>query len=231
MTNTKVPEAHKVPEKIDTTVDLAEEHKKFLDALKRRGTPGAPQTNVHAIENSEHKQTVFNCLVNNWSAERTHVYLMQTADVNIPVAAIKEFRAQLNESDFLPITYLQSKFKELDIEVDAIGELARLLKLKAERLDTALFIESVTHPLAAIVDQQLNEYWNLLKQYLAVQKGLGFFAADTVPMQNLLPAGTPPSEIPTIRALLEIMPAKERRTSQPVDVIDASPVDVTEKDV
>jgi len=210
---------------------IAEQYKEFLAALERRGGSSAPQTNVLTIENSEHKQTIFNCLINNWSPARTHTYLIRTAGVSIPVDAIKEYREQLDETDFLPITYLQSKFREIDIEVDAIGELARLLKLKAERLDTALFIESVTRPLLGIVDQQFHEYWDLLKQYVTIQKGLGFFTVDTTPVQDLLPVGTPPSEIPTIRALLEIIPAKKQQRSDMPDVIDAVAIDITEENI
>ena len=142
--------------------------------------------------------------------------------VDIPTAAIQQYRDSLDKDAFLPISFLQSKFKELDIEVDAIGELARLLKLKAERLDLALFLESVTFPLHSIVDQQLREYWDLLKEYLAIQKGLGFFAVDTVSnagLQNVLPANMPPGEIPSIRHLLElrIISEKAPRRQEPID--------------
>ena len=120
-----------------------EEYQGFLAALKERASqqPTAPDTEIAAIKNSEHRQTIFNCLANNWSAARVHAYLMQTAQVDISTRDIQAFREGLKEEDFLPVTYLQSKFKELDIEIDAIGELARLLKLSAERLDMALFLE------------------------------------------------------------------------------------------
>lgn len=185
-----------------------EKYQEFLDALRERGSkqPIAPASKIPAIENSEHKQVIFNCLANNWSAERIHSYLLQTMQINIPTSAIQTYRDQLDEDVFLPISHLQHKFKELDIEVDAIGELARLLKLSQERLDMALFLESITHPLNTIVDQQKREYWELLKQYLAIQKGLGFFTKDTTSRdpQDVLPANITPGEIPTIRHLLEL---------------------------
>ena len=200
-----------------------EKYQEFLDALRERASqqPTAPETEIAAIKNSEHRQTIFNCLANNWSAARVHAYLMQTAQVDISTRDVQAFRDQLDDDVFLPISYLQSKFKELDIEVDAVGELARLLKLKAERLDTALFLESVTYPLHTIVDLQIREYWDLLRQYLAIQKGLGFFAVDTVSnagLQNVLPANILPSEIPTIRHLLELkITAEMPRRSEPID--------------
>lgn len=199
-----------------------ERYQEFLAALKERAIqhPTAPDTEIVAIKNSEHRQTIFNCLANNWSAGRVHAYLMQTANVDISVRDIQAFRDSLKEEDFLPITYLQSKFKELDIEIDAIGELARLLKLKAERLDEALFFETISHPLHTIVDLQVREYWDLLRQYLAIQKGLGFFAVDTVSaagLQSILPAGVPPGDIVSIRHLMEL----KLRGSEPGDVIDA----------
>jgi len=209
----------KVPAPTDSF--STERYQKFLDALGRRGSQQTPDTDVPAIENSEHKEVIFNCLANNWSAGRVHAYLMQTVGVNIPTSAIQAFRDQLDDSIFLPMTYLQSKFRELDIEVDAIGELARLLKLKAERLDMALFLESCSHPLFSIVDQQLREYWGLLKQYLAIQKGLGFFAVDTVGpagLQNVLPASISPGDIPTIRHLMELRITSEKaHRSEPID--------------
>lgn len=206
-----------------TTEFDTEEYQEFLDALKERASqqPTAPDTEIVAIKNSEHRRTIFNCLANNWSAARVHAYLMQTAKVDVPTAAIQQYRDSLKEDDFLPVTYLQSKFKELDIEVDAVGELARLLKLKAERLDKALFFESISHPLHTIVDLHIHEYWELLKQYLAIQKGLGFFAVDTVGaagLQNVLPVSLPPGDIPTIRHLLELRITAERaRSSEPID--------------
>jgi len=201
-----------------------EKYQEFLDALRIRASqqPVAPVAPIAVIENSEHKQAIFNCLANNWSAGRIHAYLLQTVQVDIPTAAIQQYRDSLDKDAFLPISFLQSKFKELDIEVDAIGELARLLKLKAERLDLALFLESVTFPLHSIVDQQLREYWDLLKEYLAIQKGLGFFAVDTVSnagLQNVLPANMPPGEIPSIRHLLElrIISEKPSRSQEPIN--------------
>jgi len=196
-------------------------YEEFIESLQHQrsnvpvsmsmSTADAPDS----IENSEHKQDIFNCLANNWSAERIHAFLLQTDGTNISIDAIKEYRNSLPDDVFLPITYLQSKFKELDIEVDAVGELARLLKLKAERLDMALFLESCTHPLNPIVDEQARGYWNLLREYLAIQKGLGFFTVDTA--SNRLPANVPVGEIPTIHALLELVPT-ERATSIDADV-------------
>lgn len=200
-----------------------EEYQAFLDALKERTSqqPTAPDTEIVSIRNSEHRQTIFNCLANNWSAARVHAYLMQTAKVDISTQDIQAFRDTLKEDDFLPVTYLQSKFRELDIEIDAVGELARLLKLKAERLDEALFFESISHPLHTIVDLHIREYWNLLKEYLAVQKGLGFFAVDTVSaagLQNVLPASVPPGDIPTIRHLMELrITAEKAPKMEPID--------------
>ena len=211
----------KVPAPVDDFPQ--EKYQEFLDALREHASqhPTAPDTEIPTIRDSEHRQTIFNCLANNWSAARIHAYLMQTAHVDISTRDIQAFREQLDESDFLPVSYLQSKFGELDIEVDAIGELARLLKLSQERLDTALFFESVTTPLHTIVDQQKREYWGLLKEYIAIQKGLGFFAVDTVGsagLQNVLPANLPPGDIPTIRHLLELRVISEetpRRSEQP----------------
>ena len=212
----------KVPATIDNFSE--EDYQAFLDSLKERASQQttAPDTDIPTIKNSEHRQTIFNCLANNWSAARVHAYLMQTAQVDILTRDIQAFREQLDDNVFLPISYLQSKFKELDIEVDAIGELARLLKLSQERLDMALFLESVTvTPLNTIVDQQKREYWNLLKEYLAIQKGLGFFAVDTAGsagLQNVLPANIIPSEIPIIRHLLELkITAEMPRRSEPID--------------
>lgn len=211
-----------------TDVFSKEEYQEFLDALNRRASRrAAPEAAIPLIENSEHKQTVFNCLANNWNAERVHAYLMQTVQVDIPTSAIQKYRDSLSEDDFLPVTYLHSKFMELDIEVDAVGELARLLKLKAERLDMALFLESVTHPLHPVVDQQMREYWDLLKQFLSVQKELGFYAADTTRSKgpsNVLPAGIQPDQIPTIRHLIEMVP----RRRDAMDVPDA--IDITARE-
>jgi len=206
-----------------TTEFSEEEYQEFLAALKERASqhPTAPDTEIPSIKNSEHRQTIFNCLANNWSASRVHAYLMQTVNVDISAKDIQTFRDTLKEEDFLPVTYLQSKFKDLDIEIDAIGELARLLKLSAERLDTALFLENVTHPLHTLVDFHKREYWDLLRQYLAIQKGFGFFAVDTVGpagMQDVLPANIPPGEIPTIRHLLELRVISEKaHNSEPID--------------
>lgn len=197
-----------------TDVFTEERRQEFLDALRQRVSQriAVPETEIPVIKNSEHRHLIFNCLANNWSAERVHAYLMQTVQVDIPVMAIQEYRDSLDKDAFLPISYLQSKFRELDIEVDAIGELARLLRLQAERLDMALFLESCTHPLSAIVGQQIHEYWDLLKQYLAIQKGLGFFAVDTT-AHNVLPANVTPIDIPTIRHLIELAP----RRSETID--------------
>ena len=211
----------KVPATIDNFSE--KDYQAFIDALKERVSQQhtAPDTKIPAIRDSEHRQTIFNCLANNWSAARVRAYLIQTAQVDIPTSAIEEYRVSIDEDAFLPVSYLQSKFKELDIEIDAIGELARLLKLKAERLDFALFFESVTVPLHTIVDQQLREYWDLLRQYLAIQKGLGFFTKDTVGIagqQDMLPASIIPGEIPSIRHLLELKITTERpRRSEPID--------------
>ena len=208
-----------------TIADFSEEdYQVFVDALQERASKQhtAPDTKILAIQDSEHRQTIFNCLANNWSASRVHAYLIQTAQVDVPTSAIEEYRASIDKDAFLPVTYLQSKFKELDIEIDAIGELARLLKLSQERLDMALFLESISHPLYIIVDQQKREYWNLLREYLAIQKGLGFFTKDTVGaagQQDMLPASILPRDIPTIRHLLELRITTERsQSSEPIDV-------------
>ena len=71
-----------------------EEYQEFLDALRERASqqPTAPETEIAAIKNSEHRQTIFNCLANNWSAARVHAYLMQTAQVDISTRDIQAFR-------------------------------------------------------------------------------------------------------------------------------------------
>ena len=201
-----------------TIADFSEkDYQAFVDALQERVAQQhtAPDTKIPLIQDSEYRQTIFNCLANNWSPARVHAYLIQTAQVDIPTSAIEEYRASIDKDAFLPVTILQSKFKELDIEIDAIGELARLLKLSQERLDVALFLESVTHPMHILVDQQKREYWALLKEYLAIQKGLGFFTKDTVGsagQQDMLPANIPPGEIPTIRHLLELKITTEKHS-------------------
>ena len=109
------------------------------------------------------------------------------------------------KENIIDFTALQKRYKKLDIQVDAIGELSRLLRLVSDRLGAALSIEDKTQTRLSYVDTATQLYWKMLLEFAELQQSLGDLPSvkhgPPVP-QLAIPQLLGGEPLPTLRALL-----------------------------
>jgi hypothetical protein len=118
---------------------------------------------------------VHDMLCSGWSPARVYRHLEVVRHVKVPLQEIIQFLATIPETELLPKTVLQQHFQDADIEVDALGEMARLLRLQSERLGTALLLETAVGERVPYVELASKVYWTMLQEYVAMKQAVGDF--------------------------------------------------------
>jgi len=142
---------------------------------------------------------VHDMLCSGWSPARVYRHLEVVRHVKVPLHEIINYLATIPEAELLPKTVLQQQFQGADIEVDALGEMARLLRLQSERLGTALFLEQRTGERIPYVEIASKIYWQMLQDYVAMKQVVG-----EIPTTPSLPAEGALQKLPPLRDLFII---------------------------
>jgi hypothetical protein len=148
---------------------------------------------------------VHDMLCSGWSPQRVCAHLISRRHAQVPIQDIILFKDTIPQSEFLPVSELAKRFKELDIEVDAVGEMGRLLRLAADRLGVAMSLETSTGQRIPYVDVASRNYWTMLREYVETRQGLGELPQAAKSASLTLPpsASNNPQQL-SLRALLMV---------------------------
>jgi hypothetical protein len=120
--------------------------------------------------------------------------------IDVPVSQVEA--AALSVQPLSP-TRLSTRLHGADLEIDVIGEMARLLKLQEQRLSTLILVEEVVADRAQGLDPRLDMalemYWKMLGQYMHARQALGELPSEPLKIQAI--AITP--NLPTIQELID----------------------------
>jgi hypothetical protein len=118
-----------------------------------------------------------------WSPGRITRHLHQVHGIEVPLRDIIELRDTLPPAALLPPGHLQKRYLMVDLAVDALGELGRLIKLQEERLNTALKEESESKQHFDYTDEVAKQYEKQLVRYLQLQMDLGLLPTEPMALQ------------------------------------------------
>jgi len=154
-------------------------------------------------QNSELKQEVFDMLCSGWSPARVSRHLFKTKGVKLTPAAVRTFLDEIPPAFVLPLSLIKTKLLQLDIVVDAVGELNRLLMIQEGRVSAALLVEEVSpggeKSITLEATRLLKEYWKSLMEFVALLQSIGELPAE--PAKFDITSGG--EHIPTLREMLE----------------------------
>jgi len=144
---------------------------------------------------------VYDMLCSGWSVTRIYRYLEAVRHAKVPLQDIISMLASIPESDILPKTVLQKEFAGADIEIDAIGEMARLLRLQSERIGVALLLEKAVGERVPYVETASRVYWVMLREYVSTKQLVGEMP---IPSSSNLPAvvDAQQQQLPRLRDLI-----------------------------
>ncbi len=106
--------------------------------------PKMPKTEIASVESSEYKQEIFDRLLSGWSPARISEVVKKRHGVLIKPEDIEAYRQQIPEEMFLGASELAKRLKNIDVRVDALLTMERLIVLLEQRLNDALIHERVT---------------------------------------------------------------------------------------
>jgi len=152
------------------------------------------------------KQEVFDKLCSGWTAAKISRDLLRSRGIALRPYAIKQFFDNIPASYILPPTHIRQKLMQLDIQVDAVGEMQRLLRITEERLATALLVEDLApdsnstasidgskskSPKGITVEgtRMTTIYWQMLKDFVEIQQELGDLPKEPITLDILALAG------------------------------------------
>ena len=173
--------------------------------------PVLPASSIESIEQSEHKQEIFDLLLSGWSPAKISKSLYKQYGEVVPPHDIKGFLDELPPALLLPPSYLRTKLKQIDLTIDAVGELGRVLRLQSERLDTALVLEDVAGRPFPLTDRLSRIYWRMLLDYVDKLQSLGDLPKAPAKFEEVMPNG---EKLPRLRDLLEDSDATQEDESE-----------------
>ncbi len=172
----------------DTAVIWPNESGKAFAQLRERtkvgqAFPVLPVTEIPAIEACEHKREIFDLLLSGWSPAKVARNLYKQHGVVMAPHEIANFLTVIPPAMLLPPSYLRKRLKQIDITIDAVGELGRLLALQSERLDAALVLEEVTQKPLPLTDKLTKTYWKMLLEYTDKLQSIGDLPTEPVKIE------------------------------------------------
>ena len=162
--------------------------------------PEAPICSLPSIEQNEHKQEIFNRLLSGWSPSRISQTLHKECNVLILPHDIKQFFTEIPLTLLLPPSELRARLKQIDVNIDAVGQMASLLRLVADRLDTALLLEESTHKKCPKTEPLIQSYWRMLERYVNILQKLGDL--PTAAQEIKVGASEDTGSLPSLRDLI-----------------------------
>jgi len=183
------------------------------DTLDFTKFPIAPSTDDASIH--PYRQEIFNKLVSGWTPARVASILSAYYGAEITEKSVTEYREKIPDEVAIRVPYLHKLLHLIDIEIDPMGEMQRVLKLAAIRLDYALEREEEAknrtedrptpgqiRKLGDRIDKAAKTYWKFLGDYverIALIKGA--HASRDVLM---------PQKVPTVREIMAQTAPTER---------------------
>lgn len=161
------------------------------------------KTSIEQLEqNPELKQEVFDMLCSGWSPARVSRHLFKTKGIKLTPSAVRTFLTEIPPALVLPPSLIKTKLLQLDITIDAVGELGRLLRVQEERLSAALLVEEFgggeKGSITLEATRLLKEYWKSLTEYVTLLQSVGELPAEPVKF-DLTSGG---QSLPTLREML-----------------------------
>ena len=132
-----------------------------------------PATSVESVEGSGLKYEIFSLLCSGWSPHRISRHLARIEHIVVPAIDIRNFLNDIPPAFILPPTYLRRRLLQIDIEIDAIGEMARVLRTMEERLSIAVLADDVSPSGSTMVVKLSKEYFTMLERYVIARQKLG----------------------------------------------------------
>jgi len=136
-----------------------------------------------------YEQEVREMLCSGWSPDRVSRFLKKSSSIDIPIDNITDYLETIPQEDIVDFSALQRRYKNLNIQVDAMGELARVLSLVSDRLATAINVEDKNQIRIGYVDTATQLYWKMLIEFAELQQSLGELPSvkhnPPVPVTNL----------------------------------------------
>ena len=134
--------------------------------------PEPPQTNILSIESSPHKREIYGQLQSGWSPTRVAMFLRRKYAEVVDPRDILAFLGQIVPGEMLTPGILRERFKNVDVDVDALLEMHLLLRLQKENLDAALQHRTIaedgglkTDVIDNAIDKITQRYWKMLIQF------------------------------------------------------------------
>ena len=160
------------------------------------------------------KQEVFDMLVSGWSPARLCNYLARNRGISLTVQVVYKFLDQIPLDALLPPSSIRTRAKNVDVRVDALGEMQRLLHVAEERAAAALLVEELTddqdsnrkgvRKVTVEATALMREYWDMLKSFVDIQQSVGDLARTPVAIDLISPgAGGGAGGTPSLRDLIE----------------------------
>lgn len=152
----------------------------------------------------ELKQDIFNMLCSNWSPSRISKHLFRAKGIKLTPTAINTFLKEIPPAFVLPPSFIKKKLLLLDITIDSIDELGRLLKIQEERVAAALLLEDLSpggsgKGITIEATRLIKEYEKSLLAYTELMQSLGEIPEEPVKV-DLTSGG---ETFPTLRQLIE----------------------------
>ena len=187
------------------------------DTLNFTKFPRATSTDDASIQ--PYRQEIFNKLVSGWTPARVASILSVYYGMDITEKSVTEYRERIPDEVAIRVPYLHKLLHLIDIEIDPMGEMQRVLKLAAMRLDAMLEREEEAKnqtenpPTPAqlrkfgdAIDKAAKTYWKFLGEYV---ERIALIKGSSASRDVLKP-----QKVPTVR---EIM-AETAPTERVVDV-------------
>jgi len=185
------------------------------DTLDFTTFPTAPDTEDASIR--PFRQEVFNKLVTGWTPARVASILSAYYGMDITEKSVTEYREKIPDEVAIHVPYLHKLLHLIDIEMDPMGEMQRVLKLAAMMLDDALERKQIAEEKKEATPAELRKledavskaaklYWKFLGEYV---ERIAMIKGASASRDILMPA-----KVPTVR---EIM-AQTAPTDRVVDV-------------
>ena len=157
----------------------------------------------------KHQQELHDLLCSGWSAARVCSHMKTVKKVDIPLGEIIAFQNSIPQEEMLPVSDLSKRFLQLDLQIDAVGEMARLLRLSGDRLGVALTLEQASNQRIPYVDIATRNYWQMLREYVETRQTLGELPAPNksiggLTLTSATRAGDDGKTLPTLRAIMMV---------------------------
>lgn len=205
----------------DLLNEITPQVEKGLEQRKRL-FPEPPPTEIKSLQDDEIREEVFNSLCSGVSPHRISAMLYQSRGIVIPPVDIRAYYDAIPEEYLLPASYLKKRLLQLDIKIDAIGEMQRLLAMADQRLGAALLAEELQATRDPQVDKMINDLWRKLVEFVEIQQSLGTLPKEAIPVDVRHMAV---EQLPTLREILE---QRKNTVDGEVRELDAPQEELTE---